>query len=186
MGDSHSNRGWSGVVNIALGPLLCYTFGIQKPRICDHVPFKDGDTIIFCLGEIDCRCHIHKFITSEVTYQMIIDNIVSNYMDSIELNTTDISFKRICVYNVVPPIQRYNTAYENPEYPYLGTDDERKQYVLYFNKKIKEKCAEKKYMFFDVYDKYIDSNGFLRKDLSDDNVHIQDGRYIREFMEENF
>ena len=27
-----------------------------------------------------------------------------------------------------------------------------------------------------------DENGFLRKDLSDDNVHIRDGRYIQEFI----
>lgn len=45
--------------------------------------------------------------------------------------------KNICVYNVVPPIQKYNTA-ENPEYPYLGTDEERKHYALYCNEKIKE------------------------------------------------
>lgn len=29
--------------------------------------------------------------------------------------------------------KKYNT-YENKEYPYLGSDEDRKQYVLYFNK----------------------------------------------------
>lgn len=61
------------------------------------------------------------------------------------------------MYNVVPPIQKYNTI-EYPEYPYLGTDLERKQYVLYFNEKIKEKCIEHKYIFFDIYNNYIDEN----------------------------
>ena len=45
-----------------------------------------------------------------------------------------LKLKNICVYNFVPPIQKYNTA-ENPEYPYLGTDEERKHYALYFNLK---------------------------------------------------
>ena len=48
--------------------------------------FKDGDTIVFCLGEIDCRCHIHKHITETTTYQDIINNIVDNYFEAIELN----------------------------------------------------------------------------------------------------
>ena len=74
---------------------------------------------------------------------------------------------------------------ENPEYPYLGSDEERKNYVLYFNKKIREKCIEKNYIFFDIYDKYIDENGFLRKDLSDGNVHIGNGVYINNFINDN-
>jgi hypothetical protein len=188
IGDSHSFNGWSGIINHHLGALLCYSFGKAKLNRCDIRNFniKDGDTIVFCLGEIDCRCHIHKHITETTIYQDIINNIVDNYFEAIELNvsTSQIKLKNICVYNVVPPIQKYNT-WENSEYPYLGTDEERKQYVLYFNEKIKEKCIEKKYLFFDVYDKYIDENGFLRKDLSDDNVHIRNGVYIRNFINEN-
>ena len=188
IGDSHSNRGWSGIINHQLGPVLCYSFGKEKLNRCDIRNFniKDGDTIVFCLGEIDCRCHIYKHITDTITYQDIINNIVNNYVEAIELNilTSQIKLKNICVYNVVPPIQKHNTS-ENLEYPYLGTDGERKQYVLYFNEKLKEKCIEKEYIFFDVYNNYIDENGFLRKDLSDNNVHIRNGVYINHFIKEN-
>jgi hypothetical protein len=38
-------------------------------------------------------------------------------------------------------------------------------------------------VFFDIYDKYVDVEGFLRKDLSDGNVHIRDGVHIREFID---
>ncbi len=47
-----------------------------------------------------------------------------------------------------------------------------KKYVLYFNKKLKEYCINYNYIFFDIHDKYIDNDGFLRKDLSDNIVHI--------------
>jgi hypothetical protein len=67
----------------------------------------------------------------------------------------------------------------------LGTDEERKHYTLYFNEKIKEKCIEKKYIFFDIYNNYIDENGYLRKDLSDGSVHIGNGIYISNFIKEN-
>jgi hypothetical protein len=188
IGDSHSVNGWIGIKHHNLGPLLCYSFGKEKINRCDIRKFniKDGDTIVFCLGEIDCRCHIHKHITDTKTYQDIINNIVDNYFKAIELNVSisQIKLKNVCVYNVVPPIQKNNTV-ENPEYPYLGTDEQRKQYVLYFNEKLKEKCIEKDYIFFNVYNNYIDENGFLRKDLSDGNVHIGNGIYISNFIKEN-
>ena len=187
IGDSHSFNGWSGIIQHHLGAVLCYSFGKEKLNRCDIRKFniKDGDAIIFCLGEIDCRCHIHKHITETTTYQDIINNIVDNYFEAIELNVSisQIKLKNVCVYNVVPPIQKYNTC-ENPEYPYLGTDEERKQYSLYFNEKLKEKCLEKNYIFFDIYNNYIDENGFLRKDLSDGKVHIGNGIYISNFIKE--
>lgn len=187
IGDSHSGHGWTGIIQHHLGPILCYSFGKEKLHRCDIRNFniKDGDTVVFCLGEIDCRCHVHKHITDTTTYQDIINNIVDNYFEAIELNISisKIKLKHICVYNVVPPIHKYNTI-ECPEYPYLGTDEERKQYVLYFNQKLKEKCTEKGYIFFDIYNNYIDDNGFLRKDLSDDIVHIKNGIYISNFIKE--
>jgi len=187
IGDSHSVNGWNGIIRHYLGACLCYSFGKEKLNRCDIRKFniKDGDTIVFCYGEIDCRCHIHKHITDTTTYQDIINTIVDNYFEAIELNVSisQIKLKNVCVYNVVPSIQKYNTC-ENPEYPYLGTDEERKQYVLYFNEKIKEKCIEKDYIFFDIYNNYIDENGFLRKDLSDGTVHIRNGIYISNFIKE--
>lgn len=188
IGDSHSINGWTQIIQHHLGAVLCYSFGKDKLNRCDirNYNIKDGDTIVFCFGEIDCRCHIHKHIKDTITYQDIINDIIDNYFEAIELNVSisQIKIKNICVYNVVPPVQKYNTS-ENPDFPYLGTDEERKQYVLYFNKKIKEKCIEKKYIFFDIYDKYIDENGFLSKALSDGNVHISNGVHIRNFINEN-
>ncbi len=184
IGDSHSCNGWVDVINHHLGPILCYSFGKEKLDRCDIRKFniKDGDTIIFCLGEIDCRNHVHKHITDTTTYQEIINNIIDNYFEAIELNVTvsQIKLKNICIYNIVPPI---NIGDNN--YSYLGTDKQRKQYILYFNKKLKEKCIEKKYIFFDIYNDYIDENGFLKKELSDGCVHIKNGIYISKFIKEN-
>lgn len=182
-GDSHSYSGWNEIPNLQihhLGPKLCYSFGRDGLTI----NVQNGDVVIFCLGEIDCRCHVHKYITDSLDYTQIIDAIVDKYFISIAEAVQPFSNIKTCVYNVVPPIEKLN-AEENPEYPFLGTDSQRKQYVQYFNKKLKEKAAEYGYIFFDVYDKYTDSNGFLNKQLSDGNVHILDGKYIREFITQN-
>ena len=150
IGDSHAYNGWEIIkkqaldINISsIGPLLCYSFGRDRlERInLKKLNVENDDIVIFCLGEIDCRCHIQKHITSDKTYNNIIDNIVENYFKAIEENVKQYSRLNVCVFNVVPPVQKYNTN-ESPEYPFLGTDEQRKDIVLYFNKKLSEKCIE--------------------------------------------
>jgi hypothetical protein len=48
------------------------------------------------------------------------------------------------------------------------------------NQKIKEKCKEYNYVFFDVYNQYCDSEGFLDPLLSDGAIHINNGKFIKE------
>ena len=57
--------------------------------------------------------------------------------------------------------------------------------VCVFNVKLlKLYCFIYGYVFFDVYDNYINEHGFLNKKLSDGNVHIQDGKHLTDFMEQ--
>tara|TARA_B110000483_G_C17978459_1_gene458765 strand:- start:103 stop:705 length:603 start_codon:yes stop_codon:yes gene_type:complete len=193
-GDSHASNtisGWkdcNDIITHHLGAKLCYTFGREILNLCDirKYDINDGDSLIFCFGEIDCRCHVHKHITATTSYRDVIDSIIDSYITAININiyNSDINFKNICIYNVVPPIERYNT-YENIEQPYLGSDQERKQYVLYFNEILRDKCNENKWVFFDIYNKYIDNNGYLNKQLSDGNVHIKNGIHIQAFITNN-
>jgi hypothetical protein len=188
VGDSHSIEGWPyGVIKHWLGPILCYSFSKEKLGRCDIRKFnlKENDVIVFCFGEIDCRCHIHKYVNENIRYEEVIDNMIDNYFEAIKLNLDLIQINiKVCVYNVVPPIQKFNT-WENPEYPFLGTDDERKNYVLYFNQKLKLKCEENGFIFFDIYYNYVDGNGFLRKDMSDNNVHIKEKSHVIDFILKN-
>ena len=182
-GDSHSYFGWDNVPNIVthhLGPKLCYSIGRDGINISNY-GVKENDIVVFCFGEIDCRCHIHKHINNDTTYKQIIDEIVEKYFFQINMNMSLFKNITMSVYNVVPPIEKHNTG-ENKDFPYLGTDEERKSYVLYFNEKLKEKCKDNNYIFFDVYDKYTDNNGFLSKILGDGCVHIKNGIFIEKFI----
>lgn len=187
IGDSHSRFGWEwgGIIHHGLEACLCYSFGRDKLNRCDISKFNinNGDIIIFCLGEVDCRCHIHKHITQDITYEQIINIIVEKYFEAIDLNVkiSGLKLRNICIYNVVPPVEKDNTP-ENKDFPFLGTDEERKKYTLYFNKKIKEFCEKYNYIFFDVYHKYTNENGFLSKELSDGLVHINNGIHICSFI----
>ncbi len=188
IGDSHCINGWCGPLHTYkhCGSLLCYTFGKHPFAKCDLNRYQifDNHVVVFCFGEIDCRCHIYKHVSESRTYQSIIDDIVKNYFTAIQAHVQKTIAKNltICVYNVVPPVRK-ETVEQDPEYPCRGTDNERKSYVLYFNQKLKEYCEEYRYIFFDIYDNYCDEDGFIKKELSDGNVHIKDGTYIDKFIE---
>lgn len=190
-GDSHASdkiSGWKDCKDIKsyhLGPILCHSFGKEKLKRLDISKYniKDGDIVLFCFGEIDCRCHVHKHITINITYQDIIKDLISNYIKAIKDNIKICKAKlsKVCVYNVVPPVRK-DTIKQHKRYPHLGTDEERKNYVLYFNKVLKEECEKNNFIYFDIYDKYIDDEYYLNNELSDGSVHIYDGKYIQEFI----
>ena len=88
-----SIAGWQYCDNVAahwLGAILCYSFGKENLDRCnisdEKYNVKEGDSVVFSFGEIDCRCHINKHITQEKTYQMIIDDLVDSYVKAIKIN----------------------------------------------------------------------------------------------------
>lgn len=188
-GDSHAWNGWysvPGVITHHISGTLCYSFGrdaLNRINIKSY-NVKENDTVIFCFGEVDCRCHINKYITEENTYETIINKIIISYFEAIKINVTQYNNLKVCVYNVVPPVYKNNQKLEH-NIPFLGTDEERKLYILYFNKILKEKCNEYNYVFFDIYDNYADANGFLLMYYSDSSIHIHNGYFLHKFILEN-
>ena len=189
-GDSHCTEacGVFGVFNIQrhhLGPILCYSFGKEKLNRLNikNYNIQENDTCIFTFGEIDCRNHINTYISSTNTYQNIIDNMIDNYFIAIDLNVKQYNRITVYVYNVIPPA---NIQWQYP-YPYKGSNEERLQYVTYFNQKLKEYCNKYNYKFFDIYNMYADNNGYLNQAYSYDGCHLSQNTsmFIKDFMDKN-
>lgn len=184
-GDSHAHAGWScltGVVCHSIGPVLCYSIGVSDDRLKLHRSgVIDGDVVVFCFGEIDCRCHVHKYVPEGRSHESVIDEIVDKYLRAIQRRVQGFFDITVCVYNVPPTIHRKGTR-KNPEYPHLGTDEERRTYVEYFNSVLRRRCPEVGYVFFDIYDKCTDADGFLAPQISDGVVHIADATIIGNFL----
>lgn len=198
IGDSHSEFGWTNILGEydfqisihRIGPVLCYSFGkepFSRFKIKDF-KIKDGDSIIFCFGEIDCRSRIGKYVSNIVNYKSMIHGIVKRYFEAIKLNVDflNLNLNKICVFNVVPP-QRKDYFYiaEDDEYPFLGSDEERMSYTRRFNKEIKNRCEDYNYLFFDVYKEYENDDGFLKEEFSDKKVHISYPDPLIEFIKSN-
>jgi hypothetical protein len=186
IGDSHAIFGWPSWVKVHwLGPVLCHSFGTDPIGRCKTTDFnlQNGDTLIFCFGEIDCRCHVHKYVSESKSYKEIIDELVKDYIEAIHtvVASSGIQYKNIFIYNVVPTVKK-EIIRENPEYPHLGTNAERKEYVLYFNSLVSKACSENGFKYFDIYEAYCDKEGFLQRNLSDGIVHITNGTYLEEYL----
>jgi hypothetical protein len=184
-GDSHCGHmdgiGWRTIdlpiETHWIGPKTCAGFGISKLEMLDINKFgvQEGDVVVFSFGEVDCRAHIHK----HKNYWDIINKITDNYFEAIKENIKQFDNLTVVVMSI-PPVARRTALNDNPEFPTLGTDEDRRQYVEYFNNNIRRLCGKYGYLYLDVYWSYCDKDDFLDESLSDGNVHIKDGRYIKE------
>ena len=185
-GDSHCKWGWHGINNVEtnwLGPRLAYTLGKRGINLVNIStrPIENNDVVVFSFGEIDCRTHIYN----HQPYKETIDKIILGYENAVKENLSTLNNNiRMCVLNILPPARKTDRSY-NPEYPINGTDEERKAYTLYFNQQLKKMCQYNNWVFIDVYDKYADDEGMLSDELSDKIVHIEDNRYLIEFLREH-
>jgi len=188
-GDSHAKHVWEAIQTTNLkththhiGAKLMYTFGKEKLNLLNisdkQYNVIEGDYVCFCFGEIDCRCHIFKY---KDEYQETIQNLVNNYFEAIALNLQTINVKPI-VFNVLPPSD-LPIGEQNPEYPHLGTIQERITYTKTMNNCLKNGCELYNYIFLDVYDSYCNKEGSLDSAYTRDRVHIKNPCHIIDFLE---
>lgn len=186
IGDSHSSDTFRNIhldmVHIdkrPIGGITMHRVGrdmMSFTDLCAHL--VDGDYVLFCFGEIDIRCHVHRQVCvlghdiDEVT-----STLVKNYFKAISTCTQLPTGARPLVLLPVPPCDN-QTCKNNPDFPFCGTNEER---VLYHSKVIKcmrEEAPHHNIGLFDLLDAYTGENGLIIPSLSDGNVHIGDTRHV--------
>jgi len=198
-GDSHCWKGWESIKGVQIHWLpgkLCHSFGRDKLSLLNirNYGVQEGDSVLFSFGEIDCRCHVHKYITETRSYRDVIDELVRNYFVAIDENVKQYSKLNVFVYFTPPgdvtlahteqEIRRFIDIKVGPmeetKFPWLGSNADRKSYYDYFYSKLKEHCDRYGYRMFDVYHKYSDDRGFLNSEYSDKTVHVKDPVFLLE------
>ncbi len=186
IGDSHAIKGWrrvrvSGVHIFThhLGPRLMHSFGRDRSYLFGQ--FLPKDVIVFCFGEIDVRCHLHRFGSK---YASEINRLALSYFEAIDHNLNLLDPIKSCVYSIPPPVRK-NLVKENRLYPFNGSDEERKEYTLTMNQKLRELCSTYGHLFFDVYNICCDEEGYLNMAVSDGYMHIHRAAPIAQFIRAN-
>jgi hypothetical protein len=169
------------IVIHSLGPATCSSFRFSTEHEVINMKNQNvnpGDIVCFVVGEIDCRMHIHKY---KDEYKEIIDEIVKYYLIGVK-NENIINDVTILISFITPPPQDDSHLLDVNFMP-QGKNIDRKMYVEYMNKKLKEECEKYNYIFFDTYDQYCDADGFFNMSLSDGSIHIGNTVYIAEKLQ---
>lgn len=189
----HHNRGvWNDnrlnniFETIWLGPITMH-------RVCrdglnvlfNSLNLNNNQQYVLSIGEIDIRCHILK--QADIQNKMvdeIIDDLINNFMNKLlEFNYKDYN---IHILSVIPPIQKDLAIEVNNEFPFIGTDGQRKIYTLILNQKLFELCMYLKIGYFDQHELYVDSNGYLDINKSDKIVHAIKTIELEEYIKKYF
>ena len=187
-GDSHATSNFRNMkyqyVNLARNSLTMNRVGRDKKECIDFKNYniQNGDTIVYQIGEVDCRCHIGKQIQTGRLLFEIITTLVNEFINSIIINCEKYQYLNIIICCIPPPMdQDYFKSIHGDidlSFPFIGTNSERVQYTFILNGKLKQKCEYYNFTFFDYYNDYEDENKMLKPLLSDNNVHIMENSYL--------
>ena len=189
LGDSHSGtlHPWCEAINFGAETIHRLTVG----KVDGHFSlFVHGGKLsrqalwVFCFGEIDIRCSVHKQIHDKGRNEdEVLTTLVDKYLAKINLLHLDIA-----VMSVVPPCYYDNRKTEvdaDPAsliYQIVGSDQDRSRYTRKLNDYMESQCANKGIPYLDIYGLYRDENGMLPIDVSDGNVHISNRAKVETFL----
>ena len=189
-GDSHAHSNFKYInlhaINKHEASITMFRIGRDNCIINFNNQEHDANSILcFNYGEVDCRCHIGKQILLGRNEDDIIDELVHNYITTIQDNIK--LFKKIIIIAIIPPTERNNyESLHGPimhEFPFIGTDDERARYTDKCNNALKEACSKMNYIFFDPFAFYKRENGCFKFEYSDSIVHLgNNSHFLNEFM----
>ena len=197
VGDSHVRWRWTilekihniidvDIKTLWIGSKLMNTFGREGLNLINlsisDLNIRKNDIIVFCLGEIDIRHKLHKFITEKNIYYEI-NRLVSNYVNAINENIKLLPNTITTWIHGMPPI--VNLALEsnkNFPWPTNGTDLDRHLYTLLINQQIIELSKQYNYEYLDFYTSYVTDDGYLNDEYAYDYNHI--GEYTIDTKEQ--
>ena len=146
---------------------------------------QSNDIIILAYGEIDCRCHIQRQVDMGRNEDVIINELVTNYISTIKNNI--IANIKVIIVGVIPPTKQaeYEMRYGQitHEFPFVGSDDDRVRYTSKINNLLEAAAKNNNYIYFNPYSYYTRDDGTLKHELSDLGVHVGDNsQFLKSFM----
>jgi len=178
--------------NYWLGPVTMHRVGRDTLSFANYNVPVDG-LVISCFGEIDVRNHIYKHVELGRNEDDIIEELVSSYMKALQFNREN-GYKHIAAMNIVPvteylfdrdtPHIRKPLVSGSPEFPYLGTNDDRKRYTLKMNKSLQTHCSSNNFGYLDIYTKHVNELGYLPLEYADGICHIRCNLFTNEILDD--
>ena len=179
-GDSHAGKFGGSDKFVLVGPPAPTAYGLANEHsrsesilllraMLWHV--KPEDVILFVLGEIDCRIHIHRqSVESGESYQRICQQTVDRYGRIVKAVRDD-NDVNVAVLDVPPAVAQGNEY----GYEHYGTRDQRALIALTFNAELEFWCEDNGICFVSIYDDIVDYRGWLADEYAvEDEAHVKE------------
>ncbi len=173
VGDSHaiSNFGSDPQIHVRhLGSITMHRIARDGRRAISlkGMGIYRRDIVIWCLGEIDVRCHLIKQRDLQrIPLEALTDSLARDYLRSIASIQAEIGELKTVILAVIPPTDRG----ENPAFPKVGNLEERIQARVLLNAALEKYSGAEGFLYLDPYGPFADSTGALKLDMSDGKVH---------------
>jgi hypothetical protein len=129
-----------------------------------------GDVIVFAFGEIDVRCHVHKFV-GKTGVVHVIRRLVTNYFASVVKWIAGLPVSvHVWIQGLPPPAVIQDMNYDN--FPVAGSLSERTLYVSLMNHYLEKHSLRLGYAFLDMFDEYVSDWGVLKDEHIKAYVHV--------------
>jgi hypothetical protein len=128
------------------------------------------DIILFVLGEIDCRIHVHRIhVETGKSYLQICTEIVERYGHMV-CAVRDDNNVNVAVLDVPPAVAQGNVY----GYFHYGTRDQRAAIALIFNHVLREWCERNSVCLVSIYGELTDERGWLKEEYAvEDEAHVK-------------
>ena len=176
-GDSHAGKFGGDARFKLVGPPAPTAWGLASEKARSESLFmlqmmlhfaKDGDTVLFVLGEIDCRVHIYRqSIIQKREANEIIFDVVERYGRVVK-DVRDHNPVKVAVLDVPPAVKQPNVYMVD----YYGTRDQRAEIARRFNIVLRDWCEKNEICFIEIYDRLTDERGWLKDEYAEDEVHV--------------
>lgn len=181
VGDSHAHA-FLEIPNTVIhetAPITMHRVGrdITKTlRLKSFTDIFEGQAVVLCYGEIDCRIHVPKQILfKNRKMDEVIETLAKKYIYSILKSRLMYKDLTCLVYSVVPPVN-LSLRLPNPLAP-VGDLNLRIKIVQLLNSKLKQLCERVGLLFLDIYKDYSDHTGKMREEVRDSSIHIRNDQY---------
>ena len=196
LGDSHAT--WSFTINGINYPKVTYSYRTATPfswtmhRVGrDSIDFTSfglpkESLMILAYGWIDIHYHIEKQINKGRNEDEIINTLINKFITVI-IGNRNKGQKHIGIMSIIPPVFFDDLSIY---YPTDLNGPSRNELTLRFTQKmnalLKQKCIEFNLLYLNLHDAYVNDDGSLKKELSDDNVHLKTFIHHDKCFEEMF
>jgi lysophospholipase L1-like esterase len=152
-----------------------YSIGTNLGNSHEKYNIKENDYVIFFMGFNDIQKNINKYASNR--WQEEIVNLFTAYVNKVIMLSNK--------YNIQPII---SSIYPNPlveeNVNAYGSSDERRIYTIFANNLLKNICEKEKIIFLNTYNLITDEYGFIKKEFTKDNIHLDyNNIFLRNYIE---